>query len=88
MESAFKTVNRVFAALIILTLATVGAGMIHLGRESAILTALAIAAAKVSLIGWFFMGLRSENRALQTFVTLALLAVGILSIGIFPDVGR
>ncbi len=51
----------VFGALLVLTLATVGVSYIDLPATPTVLVALAIAAAKASLVAMFFMHLKGER---------------------------
>jgi cytochrome c oxidase subunit 4 len=52
---------KVFLALGILTLVTVGVAYLHLPHTPAVLVALFIAAAKASLVAMFFMHLKGER---------------------------
>ena len=51
----------VFGALLLLTLATVGVSYVELPTGPSVLVALAIAAAKASLVALFFMHLKGER---------------------------
>jgi cytochrome c oxidase subunit IV len=51
----------VFAALLVLTMVTVGASYVHLPPTPTMMVALAIAALKAALVGLFFMHLKSER---------------------------
>ena len=51
----------VFGALLVLTLATVGVSYVELPTGPSVLVALAIAAAKASLVAMFFMHLKGER---------------------------
>jgi len=67
----------VFAALLVLLLATVGAAYLDLGRGN-LPVALTIAAVKAALIMMFFMHVRYSNRLTLVFSGAALLWLGIL----------
>jgi caa(3)-type oxidase subunit IV len=82
-----KSSTLLFAGLVTLTLLSVLASRLHFGRTTAIVIALAFAVIKGFLIGWFFMRLKSEGWVARGAVLIGILAVLILSIGIFPDVG-
>lgn len=76
----------VYAALLLLTAATLGASLLtHGGRIMAVSLALIIASVKASLIGFYYMGLRRERA--MTFVILGVgaAAVLVLLVGILPD---
>jgi cytochrome c oxidase subunit 4 len=51
----------VFAALLVLTLVTVGVSYVHLPPSSTVTVALAIALLKAALVGMFFMHLKGER---------------------------
>jgi cytochrome c oxidase subunit 4 len=53
---------KVFAALIVLTIVTVGVSYLHLPHTSAVILALIIATFKASLVAMFFMHLKGERR--------------------------
>ncbi|MBL8024483.1 MAG: cytochrome C oxidase subunit IV family protein [Elusimicrobia bacterium] len=76
-----------FAGLVSFTLLSVLASRLHFDRTGAIVTALAFAVVKGFLIGWYFMRLKSAGWIARGAVFIGILAVLILSIGIFPDVG-
>ena len=69
-----KTYVRVFSALLVLTLVTVGASRFHLAVPLAIAVALVIAILKGSLVASFFMHLIAERR----LIFGALILTGIL----------
>ncbi len=71
-----KTYIMVFAALLFLTLVTVGVSYLHLPVHQAILVALAVACTKASLVALFFMHLNNERRVI--YGTLALTAVAFV----------
>jgi len=73
----FRLLLNVFVALVVLTVITVVTSQIHLGPFNVPL-ALAIAAAKASLVVMFFMALKYDNR-----VNLAILTVGVLTVVVF-----
>ena len=84
-EENFSTV--LFGGLILLTLLSVTASRLHLGRGPAITVALAFAVVKAFLIGWYFMRLKTAGPVPRGAVIVGIVAVLILAFGIFPDVG-
>ena len=72
-----RTYLVVFAILVVLLVATIGASFLPLGRFT-LVVALAIAFAKAVLIAIYFMHLRSSNRLTWVFSGAALLWFGIL----------
>lgn len=76
----------VYLSLLALTVATVGAGhFTHGGRIMTVSLALIIAAAKASLIGFYYMGLRRERAMMFVIIGIGAAAVGILLVGVLPD---
>ena len=79
--------RRIYAILVCLTAATVGAWVFGgAGRMVAVTVALAIAGSKAALIGLYFMHLKDERPVIWAVLGTGVLAVVILAIGIFPDV--
>ena len=74
MKKHVKIYISVFAALAVLTLVTVAVSYLKLPLRQAVLTALAIAAVKGSLVAAFFMHLISEKQII--FSVLALTFIG------------
>ena len=77
----------VWAALVVLTAATVAVSYVHLGMMN-IVVALLIASVKASLVALFFMHLRRESRlvwgfALTPVFFLVLIIAGTLSDTLF-----
>jgi cytochrome c oxidase subunit 4 len=72
----------VFGALLVLTLATVGASYLDLPATPTILVALAIASVKAALVAMFFMHLKGERP--MVYWPLALTA--ILVVGLFASI--
>jgi caa(3)-type oxidase subunit IV len=78
--------TQIYAVLITLTLASVGASLfLKAGRLAAIAVALSIAWLKAGLIGYHYMHLKSEKPVVWVVVFIALTAVVILAIGVLPD---
>lgn len=76
----------VYLALLALTAATLAAGQLsHGGRVVAVSLALIVAAAKASLIGFYYMGLRRERPMMFAILAVGVLAVLALLVGILPD---
>lgn len=76
----------VYLALLGLTAATLGAGLLSgKGRVMAVSLAVIIASVKASLIGFYYMGLRREKALTWLIIAIGALAVAVLAIGILPD---
>jgi cytochrome c oxidase subunit 4 len=77
-HSGYDVYILTWVALLVLTAVTVTVAGMHLGRLSAV-TAVLIAAIKASLVLYFFMHLKYENRLFRTmvYVTLATFVVFI-----------
>ncbi len=76
VEEVKKHVNTylcVFAALLALTIVTVGVSYLHLNIMGAVAVALAVATVKGSLVALFFMHLIDEKKII--YYTIALTAV-------------
>lgn len=84
-EEKFSTV--LFLSLVCLTLFSVTASRLHLERGPAVTVALAFAAIKGFLIGWYFMRLKTSGPIPRAAVLVGIAAVLILAFGVFPDVG-
>lgn len=74
----------VWAALIVLTGATVGVSYIDLGILN-VVTALLIASAKASLVALFFMHLKSENRLVWSFALVPIFFLVLIIGGTLSD---
>ena len=70
-HSGYDVYVLTWVALLILTAVTVTVAGMHLGRLSAV-TAMLIAAVKASLVLYFFMHLKYENRLFRTMVYVTL----------------
>jgi cytochrome c oxidase subunit 4 len=79
-----KTYYSVFAALMILLVATAGIAYVHLGKLN-IVAALAIAFIKATLIILYFMHVRYSSRLLWIFVGAGFFWLGILFALAFAD---
>ncbi|WP_338669621.1 cytochrome C oxidase subunit IV family protein [Pseudodesulfovibrio methanolicus] len=66
----------VWAALMVLTAITVEVSTIHLGFLN-VVSAMTIASIKASLVVFFFMHLKYENRTLKTMVLVAFVILAI-----------
>ncbi len=73
---------RVFAALLVLTVLTVGVSYVKMPVAAGIAVALAIATLKAGLVASFFMHLSTEKRII--LLTLALTAVFFVVLLIYP----
>lgn len=82
-----RTYLIIFAALAVLTLLTVGVAYLNLPHAAGVVIALVIAAAKVFLIGSFFMHLRGEGKLINWSVAVCVLLVLILILFVLPDLG-
>lgn len=74
----------VFAALLVLTGATVAVSYIDLGLWN-IAVALLIASAKASLVALFFMHLKHEGRLVWTFALVPVLFLILIIAGTLSD---
>ncbi|HZP98264.1 MAG TPA: cytochrome C oxidase subunit IV family protein [Reyranella sp.] len=66
MREAYRRVTIVWVALLALLGSTIGASYLFAGATS-VAVSLGIAFAKVALVFWFFMQLRSENGMVRVF---------------------
>lgn len=74
----------IFAALAVLTVATVGASYLRLPTTQAVVLALFIASIKGTLVGAYFMHLISEKKAIHWILLLtAAFFVVLLSLPLF-----
>jgi caa(3)-type oxidase subunit IV len=69
---------RVYAALLVATIVTVGVSTLHLAVPWAVTVALAIAAFKASLVALNFMHLRRERTVIYAAVALTLVLAASL----------
>ena len=84
------TLNRsnavaVYAGLVALTGATLGASFVHPGRAGAVALAVLIASVKAWLIAWFYMHLKDEGAGIRWIAVGAVVLLLILIIGLAPD---
>ena len=82
-----KSYLNVLIALAVLTLVTVAASRVHLGRAGNIGLGLAIACVKASLVVMFFMHMKYEQRWWASLVLFPLLLVMIIIGSNLPDTG-
>lgn len=82
---AWRPLGFVWLALLALLAITTGTAFLHLGAWNSILNLL-IAAAKVALIGVFFMHLRQADNAMRLALGTALLLLFVLAFLSFNDV--
>lgn len=75
---------KVLLVLLALTVITVVAAQIDLGKWN-IVGALMIATVKASLVIYFFMHGKYENRIIWTYILIPFLLVGIMIGGVFTD---
>src|SRR5690349_14003788 len=66
----------ILAALMVLTLLTVGVASIHLGKLN-LAVAVVIASAKATLVVMFFMHLKYDNKFNATILICSLLFIGV-----------
>ena len=71
VQKQVKIYIRVFLALAVLTVATVGVSYLRLPLTLAIIVALSIALVKSSLVAAFFMHLVSEKKIIYSILALA-----------------
>ncbi len=72
IQRQVKIYIRVFLALAILTVVTVGVSYLHLPLVAAIVLALIVASIKATLVAGYFMHLISEKRIIWSFLILAV----------------
>ncbi|MBM4243903.1 MAG: hypothetical protein FJ148_08830 [Deltaproteobacteria bacterium] len=82
-----RTYLIIFGCLAVLTLLTVGVAYMELPHAAGVVIALVIAAAKVFLIGSFFMHLRGEGKLINWSVAVCCALVLILIVFVLPDLG-
>jgi cytochrome c oxidase subunit 4 len=73
IQAHVRTYYKIFGALMVLTIVTVGVSYLHLPHTEAVIVALAIATLKASLVAMFFMHLKGEKP--MVFWPLGLTAV-------------
>lgn len=81
----YGTYIAVWAALLVLTGATVAVSYVDLGLGN-VAAAMAIASAKAALVALFFMHLRSENRLVWTFALVPVFFLVIIVAGTLSDI--
>ncbi len=74
----------VFAALLVLTVATVAVSYLDLGLWN-VAVALLIASVKASLVALFFMHLKHEGRLVWTFALVPILFLALIIGGTLSD---
>lgn len=82
--AAYKNYIIVWAALLVLTVVTVGVSFVHLGLWNAGV-ALAIASLKAALVALYFMHLRHEIKLVLAFAIFPLLILALIVIGTLTD---
>lgn len=75
---------KVLIALLVLTVVTVLAAQVDLGKWN-IVGALMIATVKASLVIYFFMHGKYENRIIWTYILIPFILLAIMIGGIFTD---
>ncbi|HXT00234.1 MAG TPA: cytochrome C oxidase subunit IV family protein [Elusimicrobiota bacterium] len=83
-EHRVRTLYRVAAALLALLALTVGLSYLDLG-SAGFAIALAVAAVKAMLVGWFFMELEEGVPAVWFMAGAALVWLGLLVSGTLAD---
>ncbi len=86
-HSSVKSYLLVFGALALLTGATVLLSYAGLPHKTAIICAALIALTKCTLIGAFFMHLKSESKGIYAVFFGAFFFVAVLILAILPDLG-
>lgn len=82
--SGYRTYVAVWAALVVLTGATVAVSYVDLGIGNAVV-ALAVASVKASLVGLYFMHLRRESALVRAFALAPLLFLALIILGTLSD---
>ncbi len=85
--SSIKFYLAIFAALITLTVATVGVSYVHLGPAN-LAVAIVIASIKAALVCLFFMHLRNDNKFHALIFVSSLLFIGVFFAYTVNDTGR
>ncbi|MBI4425701.1 MAG: cytochrome C oxidase subunit IV family protein [Elusimicrobia bacterium] len=85
MERQRALDSAVFMALVALTALTIASSLFAWARIMAVTIALAIAAVKAGLIGFYYMDLKDEGPLVYGIVVTGLTALAILCFGILPD---
>jgi cytochrome c oxidase subunit 4 len=75
----------IWLGLLLLTALTVTAASLHFGGWS-VFAAIAIATVKASLVLWYFMNLKYEDRLFKTMLFLALFTLTVIMVLTFFDV--
>jgi cytochrome c oxidase subunit 4 len=79
----------IFAALVVLTIITVGVYFLHPSSELVkILLALLIASVKAILVAYFFMHLKFEGKLIYTIFIVPLILCVLLVVALIPDILR
>lgn len=81
-----RTYVNIFVALMVFTVATVGASRIELGGSGNVLLGLAIAVVKATLVGLFFMHLKFERGWVLVFVFFPLILFTVFVCALMPDI--
>ena len=79
-----STFTKVLVALLFLTVITVAAAQVDLGKWN-IVGALVIASVKASLVVLVFMHGKYENKILWTYIVLPFILLAIMIGGVFTD---
>lgn len=82
----FALYIKVFVALVVLTIITVGVSRIDFGAMN-IVVAMVVASIKALIVALFFMHLKYEDKVTWTFAAFPLILLFILIGGVFIDNG-
>ncbi len=90
MELAHEEPNymKVFGWLVVLTAIEVAIVYLHLPKALLASALILLALAKAFLVAWYFMHLKNEKVVLIASVVLSLSLLGVLFLGLMPDVAR
>jgi cytochrome c oxidase subunit IV len=89
IKKSVRTYVMVFAALMVLTLVTVGISYIHLPVHMAIAAALVVATIKGSMVALFFMHLSHERKLIYYSLALTVVFfVFLMFIPLFTNMDR
>lgn len=78
--------SQVFVALVVLTVATLGASELGLPRTLGLAVAIGIAAVKAAMVGLYFMHLRFAIKPVYAVVGFPLVLMVIAVMALMPDV--
>lgn len=76
----------IFGALAVMTVVTIGASYVDIGKSGNVILAMFLASIKASLVMMFFMHLKYEKKTLVLIALAPFALAAILAVALFPDV--